>query len=152
MKVLDVDSFRNGDHTTLKHGSVYEETMLGDSFVVFCPECGSPDCFTFNECDVSDSEIPDLGFFWADYRCKECGCEFRNRYYRKKKKKTVAQIFSILTIIFLIMGTASGLLSFAETIGKMLKITLGVSSLICFGLTGIFGIAWFVCSDRIKRK
>ena len=31
MKVLDVDSFRNGDHTTLKHGSVYEETMLGNS-------------------------------------------------------------------------------------------------------------------------
>lgn len=149
MKVLDVDSFRNGDHTTLKHGNVYEETMLGDLFIVFCPECGSPDCFTFNECDVSDSEISDLGFFWADYRCKACGCEFRNRYYRKKKKKkkTVAQIFSKLTIIFLIMGIVSGLLSFAETIGKMLKITLVVSSLICFGLTVIFGMVWFVYSD-----
>ena len=116
MKVLDVDSFRNGDHTTLKHGSVYEETMLGDSFIVFCPECGSPDCFTFNECVLSDSEIPDLDFFWADYRCEVCGCEFRNRYYRKKKKKTRAQIFGKLAIIFLIMGIVSGflLLCFAK--------------------------------------
>jgi hypothetical protein len=114
MKFLDVDSFRNGDHTTLKHGSVYEETMIGDSFIVFCPECGSPDCFTFNECVLSDSEIPDLDFFWADYRCKVCGCEFRNRYYRKKKIR--AQIFGKLVIIFLIMGIVSGslLLCFAK--------------------------------------
>lgn len=84
MKDFNVKEWKHTENKILVHGETYEEHKRGDIFVVFCPECGSPDVFTLDEEFIDDENLDSCKTFWAEYGCKMCKAKFLGRFKKKK--------------------------------------------------------------------
>lgn len=152
MKDFYAKEWVNYEQKILKHGDAYTEHNRGDIFTVFCPECGDPDVRVFDECVVEDSEMDEIGFFWADYKCKKCGCEFRGRFNRKysvKDIKNTCKMFKIARYFCYVAGIITTLIlawSDAEDVKIAISFAVGC------GIATIFGILEIIFYNKYLKR